>query len=381
MRRRLPAIALAGSLVAHAIVAAISFVRAPRPAGDFDRYYEIASSPGRPYVDYQVEHPIGTLLLFKALARLPGGRASFGRGVVALDILGDVLIVSLLVWSCGVTAAACYAASILPVLGLLFNRVDAWSTAAATAATASWRRNRAWLPGVALGVGAAFKLWPLVLVPLLVVPRGRGAPVRARRPAVVAFLVVLAALGGLALAIAGGSSVLDVITFRGARGWQIESVVGNLVQLSGSQTLRLESGAWRVGSTSGPIAIAMFLTAAPICIWSTWRGARTGRVGTGWLAAVSSLLVLAPLLSAQYVIWLTPAAGLAWTEGDRRSGLLASAAVILTQTFYAMYDDLTAYRTPVLLLVLLRNVVLVALAVTAIGRLKRGDVFADGRVR
>ena len=49
-------------------------MRARVPAGDFDRYYEIGSSAGRPYVDYQVEHPIGTLLVFKALARLPGGR-------------------------------------------------------------------------------------------------------------------------------------------------------------------------------------------------------------------------------------------------------------------------------------------------------------------
>jgi len=33
--------------------------------------YQIASGTGRPYVDYEVEHPVGTLLVFKALAAPP----------------------------------------------------------------------------------------------------------------------------------------------------------------------------------------------------------------------------------------------------------------------------------------------------------------------
>jgi len=59
---------LAIGLVVHAVIGAIQFVRSPKPATDFDRYYQIASGTGRPYVDYEVEDPVGTLLVFKALA-------------------------------------------------------------------------------------------------------------------------------------------------------------------------------------------------------------------------------------------------------------------------------------------------------------------------
>src|SRR3981081_1680446 len=111
---------LIAALAVHAVAFAISAAQSHEPAGDFDRYYEIGSTPGRPYVDYQVEHPIGTLLVFKTLARLARGRASFGFGVVMLDLLGDAIILASLVWGWGVTAAACFAVAVAPVIGLFF---------------------------------------------------------------------------------------------------------------------------------------------------------------------------------------------------------------------------------------------------------------------
>jgi hypothetical protein len=158
---------------------------------------------------------------------------------------------------------------------------------------------------------------------------------------------------------------MQVLTFRGAQGWQIESVVGSLIHLRGSETLRLESGAWRIGATTGAVSIAMFLAAAPMCLWSSWRGFRTNRPGSGWLAAVAALLLLSALLSAQYVIWLTPAAGIAWAEGDRRSVGIAALAVLLTQAFWSYYDLVIA-GAPAALLVVVRNVVLALLLVSAL---------------
>jgi hypothetical protein len=201
----------------------------------------------------------------------------------------------------------------------------------------------------------------LLFVPLLVVPwRGHRSLL-----ALAAFTATAAALAGTALWLAGTNSMLQVLTFRGARGWQIESLVGNILHLASAQTLRLESGSWRIGATSGPVAVAMFLAAAPICLWSSWRGARINRIGVGWLASVSALLLLSALLSAQFVIWLIPGAAIAWTDGDKRSAIVAALVVLTTQLFYAFYDFVLHSRTPALLLVLLRNVVLVTLAVCA----------------
>jgi hypothetical protein len=115
----------------------------------------------------------------------------------------------------------------------------------------------------------------------------------------------------------------------------------------------------------------MFLAAAPICLWSSWRGARVNRIGAGWLASVSALLLLSALLSAQFVIWLVPGAAIAWTDGNKRTAIVAALVVLTTQIFYSLYDFVLASRTPVLLLVLLRNAVLVALAVSAITDLLR----------
>jgi hypothetical protein len=353
---------LTAALLIHAIVFSVSAINGPRPAGDFDRYYAIGSTSGRPYVDYQVEHPIATLLVFKSLARLPGGRASFGLGVVVLNLIADAVIVGSLVWGWGLAAAATGAAVLLPVLGLFFNRIDAWSTAAAILAVAAWRHNRPIALGCALAAGTAFKLWPLVLAALLIVPwRERRSPF-----AIAAFAVTAAAFGGAAIWIAGSNGIDQVLTFRGATGWQIESLVGSLVHLTDSRTLRMESGAWRIGTMNGAASIVMFLAAAPICIWSSWRGARLERVGAGWLASVSSLLLLSALFSAQYVIWLAPAAAIAWVDGDRRLAVLAAIAIALTQVLWRYYGAVLDGQLPAMLLIVVRNALLVWLAVSAI---------------
>jgi hypothetical protein len=353
-------------LIIHLAAFGISVAESAQPAGDFDRYYEIASGAGRPYIDYQVEHPIATLLVFKALARLPGGRASFGLGVVVLDLIAGAIIVGSLLWGWGIVSATIYAAAVAPILGLFFNRVDAWSTAAAILAVAAWRKNRPITLGCALAIGAAFKLWPLVLGTLLVVPW------RARRSliALTAFAVTAAVFASGALWLAGSRGVLQVLTFRGATGWQIESLIGSLVHLTGSETMRMESGAWRIGTISSAASIAMFAAAAPICVWSSWRGARLDRVGAGWLASVSTLLVLSALLSPQYVIWLAPAAGIAWVEGDTGLAVITAIAILLTQIFWSFYGSVLGSELPALLTVVLRNAVLIVLAVSAIARLR-----------
>jgi hypothetical protein len=355
---------LAAALVIHAIAFTVSAVRSSEPAGDFDRYFEIASAPGRPYVDYQVEHPIATLLVFRMLGQPPGTRSSFGLGIVLANLVADAIIIGSLLWGWGIAAAACGAAIVIPILDLLFNRVDAWSTAAAVLAVAAWRHDKPLALGCALAVGTAFKLWPLVLAPLIVVPwRDRQTPL-----ALGAFAATAVALGGAALWIAGSKGILQVLTFRGATGWQIESLVGSVMHLTDSKTLRMESGAWRIGTINSRASIAMFVAAAPVCIWSSWRGARLNRVGAAWLGGLTTLLLLSALLSAQYVIWLAPAAAIAWTERNKPLVVLTAVAIAFTQWLWSDYGSVLAGERVAMLIVVLRNLVLVVLAVSAIRR-------------
>jgi hypothetical protein len=366
---------LVAVLAIHALAFAISAAQSARPASDFDRYYEIGSAAGRPYIDYAVEHPIGTLLVFKVLARLTGGRPSFGLAVVVLDLIADAVIVLSLVWGWGIVAATVGAATLIPVLGLLFNRTDTWSTAAAIVAVAAWRRERPTAIGVGLAIGSAFKLWPIVLTTLLIVPWRRRSTVIA----LAAFATTAAAIAAATVWIAGAEGMLQVLTFRGATGWQIESLVGSLIHLGESHTLRLESGAWRIGRINATASIAMFLAAAPICVWSSWRGARVDRVGAGWLASVSALLLLSALLSAQYVIWLAPAAAIAWVDGDRLPAVLTAVAVALTQLLWTGYGSVLNGELPAMLLVVARNGVLLAVAITAILAIRKHRRDRKGR--
>ena len=145
-----------------------------KPQGDFDNYYTIGTTPGRPYVDFAVEFPLGTTQVFRMLAPMTGSRERFGDALVILNVIADIAIVAALSWGWGIEAAACYALIVAPLADLFFLRTDLWSTAVATLAVAAWQRKRAALAAIGFVAGAAFKLWPLTFLPLLVVPsRGR----------------------------------------------------------------------------------------------------------------------------------------------------------------------------------------------------------------
>ena len=359
--------ALAAGLAVHAVFATVALARSAEPADDFDRYYEIATGPGRPYIDYQVEHPIGTWLVFKSFTAIPGGRASFGRSVVLANAAADAAIVGALLWTWGVPAAAYYVLVASPIAGLLFNRIDFWSLAAGTLAVAAWWHRRVRSALIALAAGVLLKIWPLVFAAAFVSDRRLNA--RAIVRAVGIAVVAAAAI----LLVADARAIVDVITFRHARGWQIESIVGSLVHAVGREPPRMESGSWRVGSMSELTAVVLFAIAAPVSLWCSWRGFRRRLIGTGWLASLSWLLALSALFSAQYIAWLIPGGAIAWTEGNRRSASLAACCVVLTQMFWSCYEQVVGGVTFAMLLVIVRNAMVLALAIDATAALAAGS--------
>jgi hypothetical protein len=364
---------LFGALLIHLGLAIVFAARSAQPAFDFDRYYEIATQPGRPYVDRAVEHAVATVAVFEGLVQLSRGRGGFGLGIVLLNLVADALIVGALLIGWGEAAAAVFAVLLVPVLDLFFNRIDPWPVAAATVAVAAWRQAAPRTAGAALALGVGFKLWPIALAGILFAPpRAAVDAVRFRRNALAAFAVIGGALGVTTLLVAGWRGVSQVVTFRGATGWHIESLVGSLTHLLGGRP-RFESGAWRVGLASGPVSIGLFALAAPLGIWSSWRGARSEHPGAGWLAAIAVLLLFSSLFSAQYIIWLLPAAAIAWTEKDRVLVCLTAVALILTGAFWSTYASVTASQTPVLVVVVLRNVVMFVLAAASLRRLARAS--------
>lgn len=359
------------AIVTHLGIVAVTFAISRYPAsGDFDRFWEIGSTPGIPYVDYQVERGPLEAMLLKGIAAASGSRPRFGESVTIVNLAADAAIMAALWWGWGIVAATYFAVVAIPIVDLLSARIDLWSVAAATIAVAAWQRDRRVVTAVGLVIGGACKLWPLPFGILLLVPRPRGS----RSPSVALFAGLTLGLGLAWWLVAGWSGFRQVLTFRGAHGWQIESAVGSVLILLGAAAVRDESGAARVGMTSGPISVLMFALAAPFNVWSLWRGGRTGHVGAGWLSGVSGLLLLSALFSPQFMGWLLPAGAIAWAQGDRRPAALTAVASLLTALELAYYDQLHAGSPTAALMVIARNAVLGCVLLSAASILKRSRV-------
>ena len=364
------------SLAIHAPIGLAATYYSKAENSDFDNYYNIATRPGRPYVDFPVEFPLATAQTFRSLAPLSGDREQFGVNLVIISFVANLAIAGALAWAWGIEAAACYAFVMIPLLDLFLQRSDLWSTALATAAVAAWRRERRAVAAIGFGVGAAFKLWPIAFLPLLLVPSKAG---RRAVPIVVAIATGMAILGAW-LWVAGPRGLYQVLTFRGAQGWEIESTVGAVWMLIDRSSMRVETGAWRIGTTSGPISILLFVLGTIPCMWMIWRGARTGHLGEGWSGGISALLVTSALLSPQYACWLTPASGVAWAEGDKRSAVLTGFAVFLTNLEWKSFGPLLRGEASGIGLVLARNLLLAFIVFDVARRLARAPLLAEPAV-
>jgi hypothetical protein len=349
------------ALAIHAPIVLVAAFKSRLPHPDFDNYYTIATRSGRPYVDFPVEFPVGTMQAFRTLGAMAGDRERFGVSLVIVNVVADVVIAGALGWGWGIEAAACWALIVAPIIDLFFLRTDLWSTALATIAAAAWRREHRALAAIGFAAGGAFKLWPLAFLPILLVrsrARLRAAP----------FATALAAGGiilGAWLWVAGPLGLYQVLTFRGARGWEVESTVGAVWMMISRSSMRHESGAWRIGTTSGPISILFFVLGTVPCLWMIWRGARTGHLGAGWAGGISALLVFSALLSPQFACWLAPAAGIAWSERDTRAAVLTTLVVFLTNLEYKSFNPLLHGAISALAMVLARNLLLAVLALDA----------------
>jgi hypothetical protein len=136
-------------------------------------------------------------------------------------------------------------------------------------------------------------------------------------------------------------------------------------------SMRVESGAWRIGTIVGPTAIVLFALGAVPCLWMIWRGARTGHVGAGWAGGISVLLLMSALFSAQFGIWLAPAGGIAWVEKDRRIAVLTGVTVFFTNLVFKSFHPLTLGSPRAIAIVLARNVLVALLAADAARLLAR----------
>ncbi len=172
------------------------------------------------------------------------------------------------------------------------------------------------ISGVLTGVGAAIKLWPAALWPVLLVSQRKG-----KLRATAWFLGAGAVLALASVKYAGLQRLLSPLQWQAKRGLQIESIWATVpMALRGlhpqTYPLRVRFGAWEI---AGPgvhawMTVATIMTAMGVLTVSgayiVWllRGRHTHmEAGLFVLLVIAVLIVGNKALSTQYILWLGPA--------------------------------------------------------------------------
>lgn len=247
-----------------------------------------------PYVDRVLEYPVGAGLLMFAAAQV----APSAFGVFAITALGAaVLCVAITVvlerhdgarawrWAIGV-----------PVMLYAFQNWDVYAVALLLAGVLLYERRRDTAAGLALGLGAAVKLFPAVAVPPLAALRWQQGDRRGALRLVVSAAAVLLALN-VPFAFANLSGWRWAFTFQGAR----QSTWGS----AEFYVLRL-IGAPVHGATGSSLAntvsfVAMGVGLAAVTLLAL-RRPLTGAAVAG--AAVAVFLLTNKVFSPTYDLWL-----------------------------------------------------------------------------
>jgi hypothetical protein len=361
-------------ITAHAVVLSISlrqFESGPpvRPTTYVARFTEIAATEGRPYRDFPVEYPPVSLGAIELVAGTNGNQT--GANLVWFMALCDLVTVAALAFGWGRRAAVFYLLLTVPLLGSLLTTIDLISVALAVGAVALMVRGRERLGGVALAAAILAKVWPLALLPMMVLQRKRRALV---------WSVAALTLGTLVWVWWGGpSGPLQVATQRHTPGWEYESVIGSVVWALGRGGFVTINASTRLGVAPG-WAKALLLGAAIAGIAAVWyRASRREprEIGLPAVAAVSILMLSAPLLSPPYMIWLAPWAAIACTERTGYVRWLLAAVMLVSGLMLVATSALADVALwSVKALLLLRNALLAA--VPAVYLLERGIAPPEG---
>jgi len=327
------------------------------------RFTEIAATEGRPYRDFPVEYPPVSLGAIELVAGTNANQT--GANLVWLMVLFDLVTVAALAFGWGGRAAVFYLLLTVPLLGFLLTTNDLISVALTVGAVALMVRGRERLGGVTFAVAILAKVWPLALVPMMFVQGKRRA---------LTWSAGALTLGTLMWVWWGGpSGPLQVATQRHTPGWEYESLVGSLLWAFGQGGFVSINDSSRLGVAPG-WAKALLLCAAVVGIVAVWyRASRREprEIGFPAVAAVSILLLSAPLLSPPYMIWLAPWAAIACTERRGHVRWLVAAPMLvggLMLVASSAYPDVPLWSVKALLL--LRNALLVT--VPAVYLLERG---------
>jgi hypothetical protein len=257
---------------------------------------------------------------------------------------------------------------------VFLNRYDPVPALLGSLALIALMRGRNRSAGSLLGAGTALKLYPAVVLPLLV-RRGRSLPTLGKwYVGAVAVLV----LPFFALAPGGvGYSLWTQLK----RHLQIESL-GASILLAGSK-LGIHHEGWIKGkpgsidlggATANAVGVIGSVAAVALVLLVAldyWRGPEDdGRLVTAFAAAVTAFVVFGKVLSPQYLTWLVPLVTLAPGRNGRRAAVVFFVLLSVTQLEYLAGDHGLRQQNWTVWLLLARNLALVGMFALLLAELR-----------
>ncbi len=249
-----------------------------------------------PYLQRVVEYPVGSgVLLYLAAMVTP---SPFGvlalTGLVSIGLCVAITVV--LERRCG--ARAWRWAIGAPVLLFAFQNWDVFAIAALLVGVLAFERNRDRLAGGALAVGGAIKIFPIFLLPPLVVRRWTQGDRRGAQRLALAGTVTFVAINA-PFALGNRTGWWWTIAFQGRRGPTWGSAWFWLDRVVGIETVG--PGAAHLANVVSMVVLVAGLT------WLTVVGARRELPPVAIAAAGVAIFLLSnKVYSPTYDIWLVP---------------------------------------------------------------------------
>lgn len=355
----------------------------------YQRYGDAIVDGGAvPYRDFSLEYPPGALPVFilPSLAPADDYRAVFEVLMAACGAVGVVLVVATLA-AVGASRVRLYAAAAFAGLAplalgpVVLTRFDLWPAALTAGVLAALVSRRDRLGFGLLGLAAAVKIYPLVLLPLALVYVGRRRGAR-EAGVCLAVLIGVLALVLVPFAILSPDGLADSFERQTGRPLQIETL-GSTILLAAHQlgwyapTVVSSFGSQNLaGGLPDALATAETVVQA-LAVAGTWvlfvrtRG-REEQLLASAAAAVAAFVCLGKVLSPQFLIWLVPLVPLvAGGWGLAASGLLLAALVLTHLWFPSRYWDLVDLDGVPAWLLVSRNAALLALVVVLVVAIRR----------
>lgn len=345
----------------------------------YQEYGEAMAAGEVPYRDFDLEYPPGALPVFWLPTLGPADHyASIFEGLMwtcaaallALAVFG----VAALGGSPARLLAVAAGIGLFPLaLGtVVLTRYDLWPAALTAAALAAVLAGRERLGLAVLGLAVAAKIYPLVLLPpLLVYVWRRGG----RREAAIAFGWFAAAVAVVLLPFAAVApdGLVDSVERQLGRPLQIESLGASLLLAANQLGIYDPAVVSSYGSQNltGPLPDALataqtvLQVVALVAVWGLFaRGPATPtRLVLACAVSVVVFVAFGKVLSPQFLIWLVPLVALVAGRVAMAAGALLGAALVTTHLWFpTRYWDLVDLE-PVGWLALVRDVLLLALAV------------------